>query len=190
EILKKFNYTDVKSTSTLVDLEKPLVKDGDADDVDCKKQTVVATSTTEAEYVASASCCGQVLWIQNQLLDYGYNFMNTVINIDINKEPTKLVEDLSSGKKGKKEVTTANVELNTASASISTVSPSKVSTAEDISGAKTLVYIRRSGSKDKRKAIMTESEPKQPTTKLKLRQESAGLEAAIRLQEQLNEEES
>ncbi|GJY42301.1 putative ribonuclease H-like domain-containing protein [Tanacetum coccineum] len=34
EILKKFNYTDVKSASTPVDLEKPLVKDGDADDVD------------------------------------------------------------------------------------------------------------------------------------------------------------
>ncbi|GJX97012.1 putative ribonuclease H-like domain-containing protein [Tanacetum coccineum] len=34
EILKKFNYTNVKSPSTLVDLEKPLVKDGDADDVD------------------------------------------------------------------------------------------------------------------------------------------------------------
>nr|GEZ51689.1 putative ribonuclease H-like domain-containing protein [Tanacetum cinerariifolium] len=32
---------------------------------------IVATSTTEAEYVAAASCCGQVLWIQNQLLDYG-----------------------------------------------------------------------------------------------------------------------
>ncbi|GJW18259.1 hypothetical protein Tco_0025695 [Tanacetum coccineum] len=142
EILKKFNYTDVKSASTPVDLEKPLVKDGDDDDVDipsyskditslsckeifrylkgkptlglwysrdslfelvsytdsdyaratqdrksttggcqflgnrliswqCKKKTVVATSTTEAEYVATASCCGQVLWIQNQLLDYG-----------------------------------------------------------------------------------------------------------------------
>ncbi|GJX53355.1 putative ribonuclease H-like domain-containing protein [Tanacetum coccineum] len=50
----------------------------------CKKQTVVATSTTKAEYVAAASCCGQVLWIQNQLLDYGYNFMHTVINIDNN----------------------------------------------------------------------------------------------------------
>ncbi|GJU30221.1 putative ribonuclease H-like domain-containing protein [Tanacetum coccineum] len=79
EILKKFNYTDVKSASTPVDLEKPLVKDRDADDVDvhlyrsmigslmyliasrpdimfaCKKQTVVPTSTTEAEYVADAS---------------------------------------------------------------------------------------------------------------------------------------
>ncbi|GKE57575.1 putative ribonuclease H-like domain-containing protein, partial [Tanacetum coccineum] len=34
EILKKFNYTDVNSASTPVDLEKPLVKDGDVDDVD------------------------------------------------------------------------------------------------------------------------------------------------------------
>ncbi|GJU19139.1 putative ribonuclease H-like domain-containing protein [Tanacetum coccineum] len=48
----------------------------------CKKQTVVANSTTEAEYVAAANCCGQVLWIQNQMLDYGYNFMNTKIFID------------------------------------------------------------------------------------------------------------
>nr|GEX32668.1 uncharacterized mitochondrial protein AtMg00810-like [Tanacetum cinerariifolium] len=37
----------------------------------CKKQTVVATSSIEAKYVAAASCCAQVLWIQNQLLDYG-----------------------------------------------------------------------------------------------------------------------
>nr|GEW96838.1 uncharacterized mitochondrial protein AtMg00810-like [Tanacetum cinerariifolium] len=29
----------------------------------CKKQTVVATSSTEAEYLAAASCCAQVLWI-------------------------------------------------------------------------------------------------------------------------------
>ncbi|GJV20230.1 putative ribonuclease H-like domain-containing protein [Tanacetum coccineum] len=29
----------------------------------CKKKTIVATSTTEAEYVATANCCGQVLKI-------------------------------------------------------------------------------------------------------------------------------
>nr|GEU79179.1 hypothetical protein [Tanacetum cinerariifolium] len=37
----------------------------------CKKQTIVAPSTTKAEYVAAASGCRQVLWIQNPLLDYG-----------------------------------------------------------------------------------------------------------------------
>ncbi|GKA13472.1 putative ribonuclease H-like domain-containing protein [Tanacetum coccineum] len=45
-------------------------------------QTVVANSTTEAEYIAAFNCCGQVLWIQNKLLDYGYNFMHTKIYID------------------------------------------------------------------------------------------------------------
>ncbi|GJT01831.1 putative ribonuclease H-like domain-containing protein [Tanacetum coccineum] len=48
----------------------------------CKKHTIVANSTTEAEYIAAANCCGQVLWIQNQMLDYGFNFMNTKIYID------------------------------------------------------------------------------------------------------------
>ncbi|GJT62238.1 putative ribonuclease H-like domain-containing protein [Tanacetum coccineum] len=48
----------------------------------CKKQTVVANSTTKAEYVVVANWCGQVLWIQNQMLEYGYNFMNTKIFID------------------------------------------------------------------------------------------------------------
>ncbi|GJV98681.1 putative ribonuclease H-like domain-containing protein, partial [Tanacetum coccineum] len=50
----------------------------------CKKQTVVVNSTTKAEYVAASSCYGQVLWIENQLLDYGYNFMHTKIFIDNN----------------------------------------------------------------------------------------------------------
>ncbi|GJV47886.1 putative ribonuclease H-like domain-containing protein [Tanacetum coccineum] len=36
----------------------------------CKKQTIVATSTTEAEYVVAVSCCGQVLWIQNQMFQF------------------------------------------------------------------------------------------------------------------------
>ncbi|GJR87864.1 putative ribonuclease H-like domain-containing protein [Tanacetum coccineum] len=48
----------------------------------CKKQTIVANSTTEAGYVVAANCCGQMLWIQNQMLDYGFNFMNTKIHID------------------------------------------------------------------------------------------------------------
>nr|GEY41525.1 putative ribonuclease H-like domain-containing protein [Tanacetum cinerariifolium] len=52
----------------------------------CKNQTVVANSTTEAEYVAALSCCSEVLWIQNQLLDHGYNFMHT--KIYINNEST------------------------------------------------------------------------------------------------------
>ncbi|GKE99425.1 hypothetical protein Tco_0022776 [Tanacetum coccineum] len=48
----------------------------------CKKQTIIANSTTKAKYVAAANCCGRVLWIQNQMLDYGFNFMNTKIYID------------------------------------------------------------------------------------------------------------
>ncbi|GKD10230.1 hypothetical protein Tco_1189915, partial [Tanacetum coccineum] len=48
----------------------------------CKKQTIVATSTIKAEYIAATNCYGQVLWIQNQMLDYGFNFMNTRIYID------------------------------------------------------------------------------------------------------------
>ncbi|KAI3758716.1 hypothetical protein L6452_06287 [Arctium lappa] len=48
----------------------------------CKKQTTVSTSTTEAEYIAAASCYSQVLWIQNQMLDYGVTFLHTPIFID------------------------------------------------------------------------------------------------------------
>ncbi|GKB61702.1 retrovirus-related pol polyprotein from transposon TNT 1-94 [Tanacetum coccineum] len=122
EILKKFGFTEVKTASTPMENQKPLLKDEDDEEVDvhmyrsmigslmyltssrpdimfavcacaryqvnpkCKKQTVVANSTTEAEYVAASSCYGQVLWIQNQLLDYGYNFMHTKIFIDNNNE--------------------------------------------------------------------------------------------------------
>ncbi|GJW56501.1 putative ribonuclease H-like domain-containing protein [Tanacetum coccineum] len=123
EILKKFRFTEVKTTSTPMETQKPLLKDKDGEEVDvhmyrsmigslmyltssrpdimfavcacaryqvnlkvshlydvkrifrliswqCKKQTMVSNSTIEAEYVAASSCCGQVLWIQNQLLDY------------------------------------------------------------------------------------------------------------------------
>ncbi|GJT77258.1 putative ribonuclease H-like domain-containing protein [Tanacetum coccineum] len=59
----------------------------------CKKQTIVANSTTEAEYVAAANCCGQVLWIQNQMMDYGFNFMNTKIHID-NESTISVIKNL------------------------------------------------------------------------------------------------
>ncbi|GJV77767.1 putative ribonuclease H-like domain-containing protein [Tanacetum coccineum] len=66
----------------------------------CKKQTVVANSTTEAEYIAASNCCGQVLWIQNQLLDYGYNFMQTKIHID-NESTICIVKNLVFNSKTK-----------------------------------------------------------------------------------------
>ena len=36
-----------------------------------KKQHFVSTSTAEAEYIAVGSFCAQILWIRNQLRDYG-----------------------------------------------------------------------------------------------------------------------
>nr|GEW16543.1 ribonuclease H-like domain-containing protein [Tanacetum cinerariifolium] len=47
----------------------------------CKKQIVVVTSSTKAEYVAATSCGAQVLWIQNQLLDYGKKVIITEATI-------------------------------------------------------------------------------------------------------------
>ncbi|GKC45433.1 hypothetical protein Tco_1063155 [Tanacetum coccineum] len=75
------------------------------------------------------------------------------------------------------EVYTAE-DVSTAGASISTVSPPRVATAEDISTTATLVYIRRSAAKDKGKAKMDESEPEQTKINLQQRQERAGYEAA------------
>nr|KYP57466.1 Copia protein [Cajanus cajan] len=36
-----------------------------------KKQNSVALSTAEAEYIAAGSCCAQILWMKQQLSDYG-----------------------------------------------------------------------------------------------------------------------
>nr|GEV99699.1 putative ribonuclease H-like domain-containing protein [Tanacetum cinerariifolium] len=54
KILRKFGLTNGKSASTPIDTEKHLLNDPDGED------TVVATSSTEAEYIAAASCCAQV----------------------------------------------------------------------------------------------------------------------------------
>ncbi|KAD6796728.1 hypothetical protein E3N88_07624 [Mikania micrantha] len=36
-----------------------------------KKQTSVSNSAAEAEYIAAAHCTSQILWLQQQLLDFG-----------------------------------------------------------------------------------------------------------------------
>ncbi|GJT09081.1 putative reverse transcriptase, RNA-dependent DNA polymerase [Tanacetum coccineum] len=125
EILKNFGFTDVKTASTPMETQKPLLKDEDVCACaryqvnpkvshlhamkrifrcgNAKKQTVVtnkakvetvvANSTTEAKYVAASSCCGQVLWIQNQLLDYGDSNEKKLIQM-IKMHTDKNVADL------------------------------------------------------------------------------------------------
>ncbi|GJY46120.1 putative ribonuclease H-like domain-containing protein [Tanacetum coccineum] len=88
EILKKFGFSSIRTTSTPMETNKALTKDEDGEDVDvhlysdyagasldkksitggcqflgsrliswqCKKQTVVANSTTEAEYINASHC--------------------------------------------------------------------------------------------------------------------------------------
>ncbi|GAV72152.1 hypothetical protein CFOL_v3_15641, partial [Cephalotus follicularis] len=47
-----------------------------------KKQNSVALSTTKAEYIAAGSCCAQVMWMKQQLLDYGIIFEKVPIKCD------------------------------------------------------------------------------------------------------------
>ncbi|GJY15795.1 hypothetical protein Tco_0386217 [Tanacetum coccineum] len=123
DILKKFDFCSIKTATTPIASNKPLVKDEDGVDVDvhvyrsmigslmyltasrpdimfvvcaCARDSpfeLEAFSDSDyggasldrkstTEYVAATNCCGQVLWIQNQMMDYGFNFMNTKIHID------------------------------------------------------------------------------------------------------------
>ena len=55
-----------KSTSGMVQFLGPCMVSWGS-----KKQNTVALSTAEAEYVAAAACCSQILWIKQQLRDFG-----------------------------------------------------------------------------------------------------------------------
>jgi hypothetical protein len=47
-----------------------------------KKQTFVALSTAEAEYVAARQCCAQLLWMKQTLRDFGYNLSKVPLLCD------------------------------------------------------------------------------------------------------------
>ncbi|GJT38115.1 putative ribonuclease H-like domain-containing protein [Tanacetum coccineum] len=62
-------------------------------DSDYAGESIDRKSTTgEAEYIAASHCCGQVLWLQNHLHDYGYNYMRTKIHID-NKSTISVIKN-------------------------------------------------------------------------------------------------
>jgi hypothetical protein len=47
-----------------------------------KKQTSMALSTVEAEYVAVEQCCAQLLWMRQTLWDFGYNMSKVPLLCD------------------------------------------------------------------------------------------------------------
>ena len=68
---------DRKSTSGMAQFLGPcLVSWGS------RKQNSVAVSTTEAEYIAAASCCAQLLWLKQQLKDFGISMGSIEIRCD------------------------------------------------------------------------------------------------------------
>nr|GFB55813.1 hypothetical protein [Tanacetum cinerariifolium] len=72
-MLKKFGLEDSKPTKTPMSMEIKLIKDDEAKSVDSsniKKQTALAISTTEAEYLSAGKACQQALWMKQALVDY------------------------------------------------------------------------------------------------------------------------
>jgi hypothetical protein len=57
-----------------------------------KKQNSVALSTAEAEYVAAAHCCAQLLWMRQTLKDYGYT-LNRIPLLCDNESAIKIAEN-------------------------------------------------------------------------------------------------
>jgi glutamate formiminotransferase len=57
-----------------------------------KKQTSVALSTAEAEYVAAGQCCMQLLWMRQTLRDFGYNLSKVSLLCD-NESAIRLADN-------------------------------------------------------------------------------------------------
>jgi hypothetical protein len=54
-----------------------------------KKQNSVALSTAKAEYISAGSCCAQLLWMKQTLLDYGEKY-NEILFFVTMKVPSRL----------------------------------------------------------------------------------------------------
>jgi hypothetical protein len=57
-----------------------------------KKQTYVALSIVEAEYVVAGKCCAQLLWMRQTLQDFGYNLSKVPLLCD-NETAIRLVDN-------------------------------------------------------------------------------------------------
>jgi hypothetical protein len=66
-----------------------------------KKQNFVALSTVEAKYVSAGSCCAQLLWIKQTLLDCGVKFDCIPLLCD-NESAVKIVTDPVQHKRTKR----------------------------------------------------------------------------------------
>nr|GEU42677.1 hypothetical protein [Tanacetum cinerariifolium] len=137
-------------------------------------ETVVANSTTEAEYVAASSCCGQKA--QDEAYNLDLDHQEKVLNmIDVNDEdPADVEEVLEVVKAAKlitKVVTTAGVDVNAANIQdtpITVAEATKVSVPrkrrgviiQDPEETTTIVTVQpKVQAKDKGKAILVK-EPK------------------------------
>ncbi|GJU03831.1 putative ribonuclease H-like domain-containing protein [Tanacetum coccineum] len=153
------------------------------------KDPTISLVQPEQEMEHDVGIAEETTWFQEDAEIQEKNSADTEILLQ-EEEPTELVEDQGSGEKGEKEVSTVGAEHSTVIPEVSTANIA-VTTAEVSTAAENLVYIRRSAEKkkDKGKGIMTEPKPEKKTKK-QLEQERLGHEEAVRLQEQLNEEET
>ncbi|GKE72202.1 hypothetical protein Tco_1534243 [Tanacetum coccineum] len=111
EMLKKFGLEDSKPMKTPMSSDTKLTKDEECKSVDSakyrgmigcclkswfsKKQTTLAISTTEAEYVSAEKAFQQALWMKQALIDYDIRLDNVQIMcdnkgvIDLSKNPVQ-----------------------------------------------------------------------------------------------------
>ncbi|GKD00416.1 hypothetical protein Tco_1170690, partial [Tanacetum coccineum] len=156
---------------------------------DSSKQGRKISDIDEDPNVFLAQDEGIVLFEDEDVQDKASNETEPVIQ---EVTPTEVIHDQGSSEKGQSEVSTAGATQGTASeVPIVSTAEVNISTASEIkSTSGRIVYSRRSYEetrKDKGKAIMTEPEPKKKSKK-EIEQERLSLAEAIRLQEQINEE--